>query len=360
MYSHIINITNTHDFLKKLHLYKLFDSSCLINKEMSCLPKGDIDNGVSLCDTFLNQSADNYKKLRDHCLKGEKILRLFKSKLHSIVTDDIRDTFCYYINYMLYSQIHEINRSSNNISNYYAALIKYNSYINPYNGCVNINDLRINKDAFKKKIDLFIHSENLYWIREDYNQVNTEDDTSFSDFLNEVASNYNSIIDNEDCQKIAPYESELRNLEREFSSTLEFLKERTKKINAETLKPRKAKCLHIDAVGNSLIINRLRYGSSTSAAARWSPNNDEVNGNNNSIYTFVVSFVIISAILVTLFILHKFTPYGFLFSNKIKTMKKLLDNIYLERKNASLPTSEEKSIGTYKEKYQLAYHLQEN
>ncbi|SBT02351.1 PIR Superfamily Protein [Plasmodium ovale curtisi] len=360
MYSHIINITNTHEFLKKLHLYKLFDSSCLNNDNTQCLPKGDIDNGVSLCDTFLNQGANNYKKLRDHCLKGEKILRLFKSKLHSIETDDIRNTFCYYINYMLYSQIHEINRSSNDISDYYSALIKYNSYINPYNGCVNINDLRINKDDFQKKIDLFIHSENLYWIRENYDQVYNEDDTSFNNFLDEVANNYNRIIDNTDCQKIAPYERELRNLEREFSSTLEFLKERTKNINAETLKPRKAKCLHIDAIGNSLIINRLGYDSSTSGGARWSPSNDEVNGNNHSIYTFVVSFVIISAILVTLFILYKFTPYGFLFSNKIKRIKKMLDNIYLEGKKVSLHTSEEKSIDTYKEKYQLAYHSQEN
>ncbi|SBS99713.1 PIR Superfamily Protein, partial [Plasmodium ovale curtisi] len=305
MHSYIISITDTHGFLKKLHFYKLFDSACLINKDTPCLPNENIENRISLCETFLNQGADNYKKLIDHCLNGEKILRFFKSRLHSIVTDDIRDTFCGYVNYMLYSQIHEIDRPSNNISNYYTALINYNSYINPYNGCVNINDLSINKDDFQKKIYLFIHSENLYWIRENYNQVNTEDDTSFINFLDEVASNYNSIIDNTDCKKIAPYERELRNLEREFSSTLEFLKERGKKINSETLKPRKAECLHIDAIGNSLIINRLGYGISTSGSARWSPSNDEVNGNNNSIYTFVVSFVIISAILVALFILYK-------------------------------------------------------
>ncbi|SBS89448.1 PIR Superfamily Protein, partial [Plasmodium ovale curtisi] len=349
-----------HGFLKKLHFYKLFDSACLINKDTPCLPNENIETGISLCETFLNQGANNYKKLREHCLMGEKILRLFKSKLHSIVTDDIRDTFCGYVNYMLYSQIHEIDRPSNNISNYYTALINYNSYINPYNRCVNINDLSINKDVFQEKIYLFIHSENLYWIRENYNQVNTEDDTSFINFLDEVADNYNRIIDNADCEKIAPYERELRNLEREFSSTVEFLKERTRKINAKTLQPRKAQCSHINSIGNALIINRLGYGSSTSVAARWSPNNDEVNGNNNSIYTFVVSFVIISAILVALFILYKFTPYGFLFSNKIKRMKKMLDNIYLEGKKVTLHTSEEKSKGTYKEKYQLAYHSQEN
>lgn len=75
---------------------------------------------------------------------------------------------------------------------------------------------------------------------------------------------------------------------------------------------------------------------------------------------FYLKNIIFLNIYIFMLTEYQFTPYGFLFSNKIKRMKKMLDNIYLEGKKVTLHTSEEKSKGTYKEKYQLAYHSQEN
>lgn len=84
--------------------------------------------------------------------------------------------------------------------------------------------MKIDKDTFQNNMILRLYSENLYWWRKKYNIVINEDVSSFKVFLDEVVEIYDKVSGNGICNEIEPHVSDLLNLEKEYTSSVEFLK----------------------------------------------------------------------------------------------------------------------------------------
>ncbi|SBT53038.1 hypothetical protein POVWA2_094500 [Plasmodium ovale wallikeri] len=71
---------------------------------------------------------------------------------------------------------------------------------------------------------LRLYSENLYWLRKKHNIVINEDVSSFKAFLDEIVEIYDIVSGNGIFNEIKPHVSEFLNLEKEYTSAVEFLK----------------------------------------------------------------------------------------------------------------------------------------
>ncbi|SBT55766.1 PIR Superfamily Protein [Plasmodium ovale wallikeri] len=130
---------------------------------------------------------------------------------------------CMYISYILYDKIKSIPDRSN-FENLYKCLNNYKITYDLNDDNCNIINFYSNDKELDKRIELYFHSEILRWIQAQYNTFNLYYEDVYNKYLKQCANFYNNVIQDDYCNKVESYKSEIENFQTNFNKTKNILK----------------------------------------------------------------------------------------------------------------------------------------
>ncbi|SBS89283.1 PIR Superfamily Protein [Plasmodium ovale curtisi] len=202
-------------------------------------------------DSYIHQSSCEYQiynevqhasEIRQVCKAVQTYFSELPDLVNTLALVDISNG-CEYLGYWIYDKIKHINGPRENIQNLYEAIntLKLGRGLN--DKCSNIKDFNISEDKFKKKKELFFHSENLFWIEKKYDPLYSNDSSLYKEYLDECSKYYKDIFLNNYCKNKKEYESELIDFKDKFNSTKKYLKNQGIQIMLDDLQsPDLSKC----------------------------------------------------------------------------------------------------------------------
>ncbi|SBT84215.1 PIR protein [Plasmodium ovale] len=190
----------------------------------------------------INNDIEHASEIRQVCKAAEKYFSELRSLINTYESVDITKG-CEYLGYWIYDKIKHIESPRDNVTNLYKAIDTFMLGRGLKDICSNIKDFNISEDKFKKKKELFFHSENLFWIEKKYNLLHDSNSSLYVKYLSECAKYYDEIRLNEYCKKNEEYKSELIYFNTNFNSTKKYLKDQGIEITLDDLKfPDLSKC----------------------------------------------------------------------------------------------------------------------
>ncbi|KMZ76878.1 hypothetical protein PVIIG_05688 [Plasmodium vivax India VII] len=175
------------------------------------------------CTEILKENHNENCKLHSICLNIENILSQFGygSCKKSNLGDESK---CYkYLSYFIYSYI-KSSSSCEDLKNLYTQINEAkNFYLTADNSCI-IDNFAISNADFKKKKDLYLHGENLYWIKEKEILNEVEEKTSFDEYLKKCSKIYTDIVQKDYCKGNETFNSDLLVFQKNFNNARDYLK----------------------------------------------------------------------------------------------------------------------------------------
>ncbi|SBT84584.1 PIR protein [Plasmodium ovale] len=314
------------------------------------------------CDNYIDKTKNDGPDILKLCQKSKNIFSLFKYTSNDIFKNDNKDRCCNYFKYWLNDKTKKFSVDSENVNIHYHNLIIYNIGLDDDYKCRKISNFRIYGGNLDMHKNLFFHAENLHWIKEMYNEVESVSTTSFYDYLKECSDFYNEIICTNTCKDNKLYKSKLKRIQQEFNSTLAHLLTRGHKIE---LSPLETPVAHKCKQGRETIKCNLDIRQS-----EWKPEDhfdDDYFEDTDTLIEFdsddtedMSSTVIVSiifsilTIISFLFFMHKFTTLGSRLQHFIQRKKRMWSNLN-EQTEEFLNTPENQEIHS-ENTYNLAYH----
>ncbi|SCA59794.1 VIR protein [Plasmodium vivax] len=335
-----IAIAEGYDFLNKLPLFKFYDELKSISTTQN--------NNRTECNNLID-----YEDLQRICNKLGYILCNITQISNIANVDNNRS--CKYLNYLIQEEIENVNSDSNKLPTLYEALKKYKTSYENYK-CDFEQNTETDIDIAQTIKQLNYYAEYLYWINENFENIQDTQEDNFSKFLNTFIMLYNRVLRYDTCNQSKKYLTKLNDFKKEYDEALEHIKTKYKDIKPKTMENDEEAAESCttgkeqDQEGDSEfplfssikshITTHPAPAAPTHSALGDTIRDDTPEDSNDSTIGKATPFICSGvAIFMFLFILHKFTPLGTcLRKNKLidrNRMKGKQDDIYKLLSDAS-------------------------
>ncbi|CAI7719399.1 Plasmodium vivax Vir protein, putative [Plasmodium vivax] len=212
------------------HLYLAF--------YLKLMPKEIVD---SYCNSLT--TGNNADVFNDHslCKSAINALSYIKYTINSKIFNN-NTKWCEYLSYFLHDNIQKC-KSCNHTEQLYIELNKIIRADNTMDNNCTIEKFTNDIEDFKKKKELYLLSEILYLIKNEYKYIFYVNEDSYNEFFRKCANIYKEIIPAGNCNKMKEYNSELSEFKKNFDETMSFLNQK------EAEKPEKARHVEQDGAG---------------------------------------------------------------------------------------------------------------
>ncbi|KMZ95025.1 hypothetical protein PVMG_06203, partial [Plasmodium vivax Mauritania I] len=185
------------------------------------------------CNLFSKGSDSDKCDLYSLCMSVRYIFSQVKELLsHEYFDSDSK--WCEQLSYWIHSYINS-DKSCGNVNELYIQLNRLKKgYFPLYNNC-NIESFENVEEDLKKKKELFLHSENFYWIQKTNNLNINSYNTSFVNYFKECFKLYNNVLKQDFCKRKTVYETDLINFQRNYNAASKYLREKGIDISTDEL-----------------------------------------------------------------------------------------------------------------------------
>ncbi|SBT83703.1 PIR protein [Plasmodium ovale] len=315
----------------------------------------------SICSSYIKKGYENLSHTLSTCEKIEKIIVYTKSIVPNFPLINI-DKYCEHLSYFIYEKIKNIT-TKNNYEDLYKALNEAKvRYILNHDNC-NITNFKNNEEEYNKKKELFFRGEILQWIKKNYEEMFSGNETFFNNYFQDCVNFYNENIKNEYCKLAKLYDNEIKSFLNNFKETKQFLEDKRENITIDDISlPSESTCVPEPEIE----LEERKPGSLASGSSMISSSghsNDETtpigSPNSDKDKTLEILLSVAAALFLVFPILYKFTPFGTWLHNRIEMNKGKFDP---EEKNEELNIDnfENENIISYGDMYNINYHSAQN
>ncbi|SCA59699.1 VIR protein [Plasmodium vivax] len=142
--------------------------------------------------------------------------------------------WCEYLCYFINDNIKN-SEVCNDLEQLYTELDKLKIYYSTLsNNCI-ISNFKITKDVFVKKKKLYLLSEILFWIKNEYESISYVEQDKYNEFFGECVDIYKKIVHADNCNIKNEYNTELNDFINNFNNAKAYLNENNKSISHDYL-----------------------------------------------------------------------------------------------------------------------------
>ncbi|SBT73436.1 Plasmodium vivax Vir protein, putative [Plasmodium ovale] len=306
-----------------------------------------------ICNIHIKEDTSQESGIHSICLNLQKLLESLSDFIESEVLD--YDVFCKYVSYFLHEKIKDIS-TRNNLDGLYGAL----NYIIKY--ILNVSTCQITQfknEEFDKKKELYFRSEILNWVQNNHNDIHYTEDLC-DKFIDESVQFYNKNVKDNYCKYKQYYKDELENFVNIFNKTKKILGRNGISISEKDLSlPQMSTCSsqdHRNGLENTEAIVLPSVDQKESPVFHnpdESIQEDSTNSNRNITSTILG---ITSGMILIIFFLYKFTPFGAWLHDSILKKKRIRSYIEEEKDDLLENTYESKNKNKYETVHHIGYH----
>ncbi|KNA01705.1 hypothetical protein PVNG_04731 [Plasmodium vivax North Korean] len=201
------------------------------------MPKEIVD---SYCNSLT--TGNNADVFNDHslCKSAINAFSYIKYTINSKIFNN-NTKWCEYLSYFLHDNIQKC-KSCNHTEQLYIELNKIIRADNTMDNNCTIEKFTNDIEDFKKKKELYLLSEILYLIKNEYKYIFYVNEDSYNEFFRKCANIYKEIIPAGNCNKMKEYNSELSEFKKNFDETMSFLNQKGFRITQDLITYNESVC----------------------------------------------------------------------------------------------------------------------
>ncbi|CAI7724018.1 PIR protein [Plasmodium vivax] len=202
-----------YDFIWDLPSYGFYSKLVLTNSERR--------NSSNYCRSIPNVNHPINCNLHSICLNIENFMSKLKNESCKKLLG-YNSKCCEYLMYFIYSYI-KSSDSCGDLTNLYEQVNEAkNNNFKVDSSCI-IENFDISKEDFEKKKDLYLHGENLYWIKKEdvFTIINKKE--PFEKYLKKCYEIYTGIVQNYNCKGNNIFKSDLSIFQEKFNDARDYL-----------------------------------------------------------------------------------------------------------------------------------------